>query len=73
MVSFDNPSLLEQRMMQSPYSEGNKSLGSVPPDVTLTAELTSLKLGSRSDEGSGGSFLLLDGKEKLKVFTIYLF
>ena len=69
MESIDSPSLLGQsRLMQSPYSEGNKSVGSLPPDVTLTTEFTQLKLGSRSDEGSGGSFLLLDGKENLKVF-----
>jgi len=68
MESIDSPSLLEQsRLMQAPYSEGNKSQGSLPPDVTLTTEFTQLKLGSRSDEGSGGSFLLLDGKENLKV------
>ena len=73
MESIDSPSLLGQsRLMQSPYSEGNKSVGSLPPDVTLTTEFTQLKLGSRSDEGSGGSFLLLDGKEHLKVFYYLL-
>jgi len=73
MESIDSPSLLGQsRLMQSPYSEGNKSVGSLPPDVTLTTEFTQLKLGSRSDEGSGGSFLLLDGKENLKVFYYLL-
>jgi hypothetical protein len=69
MESIDSPSILEQnRLMQGPYSEGNKSLGSLPPDVTLTTEFTSLKLGTRFDESNGGSFLLLDGKENLKVF-----
>lgn len=69
MESIDSPSLLGQsRLMQPPYSEGNKSVGSLPPDVTLTTEFTSVKLGSRYDEGSGSSFLLLDGKENLKVF-----
>jgi len=73
MESIDSPSLLGQsRLMQSPYSEGNKSLGSLPPDVTLTTEFTQLKLGSRSEEGSGSSFLLLDGKENLKVFYYLL-
>ncbi|PSN51710.1 Zinc finger FYVE domain-containing protein 1 [Blattella germanica] len=45
----------------------NNSLGSLPPDVTLTTEFTSLKLGTRFDDNNGGSFLLLDGKENLKV------
>jgi hypothetical protein len=68
MESIDSPSLLGQsRLMQPPYSEGNKSVGSLPPDVTLTTEFKSLKLGSRYDEDSGGNFLLLDGKENLKV------
>ncbi|KAJ4445116.1 hypothetical protein ANN_06915 [Periplaneta americana] len=68
MESIDNPSLLgHSRLMQVPYVEGNKSLGSLPPDVTLTTEFTSLKLNTRFDEANGGSFLLLDGKENLKV------
>ena len=64
MQSIDSPSLLGQTRS---YSDGNKSLGSLPPDVTLTTEFTSLKLGTRFDDGNGGSFLLLDGKENLKV------
>ena len=73
MESIDSPSLLGQsRLLQSPYSDRNKSVGSLPPDVTLTTEFTSLKLGLRSDEGSGGSFFLLDGKENLKVFYYLL-
>lgn len=68
MESIDSPSILGQsRLVQDPYS-GNKSLGSLPPDVTLTTEFTSLKLGTRFDESNGSSFLLLDGKENLKVF-----
>jgi hypothetical protein len=68
MESIESPSLLGQsRLIQPSYSEGNKSVGSLPPDVTLTTEFTSLKLGSKFDEGRGGSFLLLDGKENLKV------
>jgi hypothetical protein len=68
MESIDSPSLLGQsRLGQDPYS-GNRSLGSLPPDVTLTAEFTSLKLGTRINESNGSSFLLLDGKENLKVF-----
>jgi len=68
--SEDSSAIMESfDMMQSPYSEGNKSVGSVPPDVTLTTEFTQLKLGSISDEGS---FLLLDGKENLKVFYYLL-
>jgi hypothetical protein len=69
MESIDTPSLFGQnRLMHGPYSEGNKSLISLPPDVTLTTEFTSLKLGTRFDNSKGGSFLLLDGKENLKVF-----
>jgi hypothetical protein len=68
MESIDSPSLLGQsRLAQNSYS-GNRSMGSLPPDVTLTTEFTSLKLGTSSDESNGGSFLLLDGKEHLKVF-----
>ena len=68
MQSIDSPSLLGQsRLLPGVYSDGNKSMGSLPPDVTLTTEFTSLKLGTRFDDGNGGSFLLLDGKENLKV------
>ncbi|XP_021913704.1 zinc finger FYVE domain-containing protein 1-like isoform X2 [Zootermopsis nevadensis] len=67
MKSIDSPSLLgHSRLVQDPYSE-NKSMGNLPPDVTLTSEFTSLKLGTRYEEHNGGSFLLLDGKENLKV------
>ncbi|KAL1131288.1 hypothetical protein AAG570_010906 [Ranatra chinensis] len=38
------------------------------PDITLTSEFTSLKLGAaESDENLPRSFLLIDGKEYLKV------
>lgn len=68
MESIDTPSLFGQsRLMQGSYSEGNRSLNSLPPDVTLTTEFTSLKLGTRFDKNNRGSFLLLDGKEHLKV------
>lgn len=68
MESIDTPSLFGQsRLMQGSYSEGKKSLNSLPPDVTLTTEFTSLKLGTRFDKNNRGSFLLLDGKENLKV------
>lgn len=74
MESIDNPSLLgHSRLMQVPYAEGKKSLGSLPPDVTLTTEFTSLKLNTRFDEANGGSFLLLDGKENLKVSSVEQF
>lgn len=69
MESIDTPSLFGQsRLMQGSYLEENRSLNSLPPDVTLTTEFTLLKLGTRSDKNNGGSFLLLDGKENLKVF-----
>ncbi|XP_067011920.1 zinc finger FYVE domain-containing protein 1 isoform X2 [Anabrus simplex] len=62
MQSIDNPSLLgNSRLMSDPYP------GSLPPDVTLTSEFTSLKLGPRFEDSNGGSFLLIDGKEHLKV------
>jgi hypothetical protein len=71
MESIDTPSLLGQsRLMQGSYLEGNRSLNSLPPDVTLTTEFTSLKLGTRFVKNNGGSFLLLDGKENLKVFCL---
>lgn len=73
MESIDSPSLISQnRQLQEACSEADdhqKQLSTVGlPDVTLTSEFTSLKLAPTS-EGScvARSFLLLDGKENLKV------
>lgn len=52
-----------------------KSLNSLQPDITqctLTTEFTSMKLGIGNDDDNGNSYLLLDGKEKLKVCMLDL-
>lgn len=78
MESIDSPSLISQnRQLHEACLETDdqqKQLSSVGlPDVTLTSEFTSLKLAPTSEGGiTARSFLLLDGKENLKVSRRYI-
>lgn len=73
MESIDSPSLISQNQQLSDMclesSDNQKHLSSLGlPDVTLTSEFTSLKLAPTSDGNNMiRCFLLLDGKEHLKV------
>ncbi|GLH11699.1 Lateral signaling target protein 2 homolog [Gryllus bimaculatus] len=72
MESIDASLLCNSRLMNEPYSEPHKSSVGLRPDVTITSEFTSLKLGPEEDT-NGGSFLLIDGKELLKVSSVEQF
>uniref|UniRef100_A0A1B6E4F3 FYVE-type domain-containing protein n=1 Tax=Clastoptera arizonana TaxID=38151 RepID=A0A1B6E4F3_9HEMI len=70
MESIDSSSMISQNhhlgdLENNDSNKHNSSLGL--PDITLTSEFTSLKLGPLSEGNLISCFLLLDGKEHLKV------
>lgn len=68
MESIDNPVLIyNDNYMDKNEGNSKKGLPSLP-DITLTSEFTSLMLGSADkNDNIVRSFLLIDGKECLKV------
>lgn len=68
MESIDNPVLIyNENYLDKTEGNAKKGLPSLP-DVTLTSEFTSLMLGSADkNDNIIRSFLLIDGKENLKV------
>lgn len=70
MESIDNPILIyNENYMDKGESMAKKGFPTLP-DITLTSQFTSLSLASADkNDNISRSFLLIDGKESLKVYS----